>query len=355
MKKGIIGILIIMLAVLSVHASIIYYIDPFFHFHAPLDQYYYTRNETIERYTNDGVARNFEFDSIITGISISAGFSITEFDQLFETDAVKIIYSGGTYKETGEGISRALKTNPQMKIVLCSLFLDKLYQEKDHRRPDIPNIPTYLYNDYWIDDINYLFNKDVLFNYCYPMIKARSSNDFTAGVESLDSEGYLDKNESDIIYFDPSVVFAYREPINMQIYQEPLSSVDIENVECNMYQNIIQIAQDYPNTKFIYFVPPCSILHYGDLYEDGVLLKTLQAEQIAINMLLEYDNIEVYSFNDRKDIIEDLKNYSDAIHYGGWIYSFILENIYLGTGRITKENVDLYLANEKEYLLNFKY
>ncbi|WP_026508553.1 hypothetical protein [Butyrivibrio sp. MC2013] len=353
-KRAVISILIISLLLLAVPSAIIFHIDPFFHYHAPLDGYYYSRNENIERYTNDGVARHFEFDSLITGISISAGFSISEFNSLFDTDAEKIIYSGGTYKETGEGISRALKTNPDMKVVLCSLFLDKLYQEKDHRRPDIADIPTYLYNDLIFDDIKYLFNKDVLFNYCYPMITGRYKDGAAGGVESLDTEGYIGRDE-EISYFDPDKVFADREPVNEEICQEPLSEEDAANVRANISQNVIQAARQYPNTRFIYFVPPCSILHYSDLYESGKLLKTLQAEEIAIDMLLDCDNIEVYSFNDRKDIIEDLKNYSDPIHYGGWIYSFILESIDKGEGRLTRDNAGEFLENEKEYLMGYDY
>ena len=156
---------------LSVCAGIIYYIDPFFHYHAPQSDYFYHRYETTERYCNDGVLRHFDYDALIIGISIASGYSQAEFDSIFHTKSEKVIYSGGTLKEIGEGIQQGLRSNPDMKIVFCSFLSNKLLQDKNHRRSDIKEYPTYLYNDILIDDLPYLLNKTVLFDYCYPMIR----------------------------------------------------------------------------------------------------------------------------------------------------------------------------------------
>lgn len=353
-KRGIIFILAITLLFLAIHGAIVVYIDPFFHYHAPLAKYYYQRPDTIERYANDGVARNFEFNALITGISVSNGFSTSEFDSLFGTKSEKIIYLGGTFKETGEGISRALRSNPDTQIVLCSLFLSKLYQSKDHRRSDVTDFPTYLYNDNYFDDIKYVFNKDVLFNYCYPMIKAQIKGE-PGGVQSLDTKSYLTLNGYDVELTDGNWVKNDFAPLDHEILQPELTETETRNVKENVDQNIIAIAQKYPNTKMVYFVPPCSIYHYRQLYEDGSLLKTLQAEEIAISIMLEQENIEIYSFNDKTEIIENPYNYIDAVHYSGWISSYILEHIKNSEGRLTLENAEDFMQKEQDYLMNYDY
>ncbi len=353
-KTRICQFVIIVLVILILFAGTIIYLDPFFHYHKPLEGYFYARPDTIERYQNDGIVRNFDYDSVITGVSVSAGFSTSEFDALFDASSVKIIYSGGTFKEVGEGIDRALRANPNTKIVMNNLFITKICQEKDHRRSDLTDFPTYLYNDNPFDDIRYVFNKDVFFTYCYSMLKNRT-NGSESGVQSVDTTSYILNPDAERPYSDPEAVYGDRKPINGDVPQAEISESEKKNAIENVTQNIVESAKEHPNTRFIYFVPPCSILYYRDLYENGELLKVFEAEQIAINLMLEQDNIEIYTFNDRHEIIEDLRNYGDSVHYGGWINSFILDSISKGEGRLTKENANEYLENEKSYYLNYNY
>ena len=53
-------------------------VDPYFHYHAPLKNVAYTINE--ERYMNYGIIKNFEYDAMITGTSLTENFKTSEFD-----------------------------------------------------------------------------------------------------------------------------------------------------------------------------------------------------------------------------------------------------------------------------------
>lgn len=345
---------IIIFVLLFLHGALVVYLDPFFHFHGPVPGYYYKRPETVERYFDDGVVRHFDYDSLILGVSLSAGVSISEFDELFGMDAEKVIYSGGTYKEMAEGLERGLETHPETKLVLSNLTLQKLLQDKDHRRSDISDYPTYLYNNNLFDDIKYVLNKDVVFNYCYPMIEDRLHGK-EGGVESLDREGYIGKPESAREELNQDWTEEITE-VQGDVFDQPsLSEEEKTMVEDNITSNILDITRKYPDTRFIYFIPPSSIWFYEELYRDGTLRKTLEAEEIAVKMLMDEPNIEVYDYNEHREILEDRKNYYDTVHYGGWIYSFILENIAKGNGRLTKDNVDEILSKEREYFLNWNY
>lgn len=345
---------IIIFVLLFIHGAMVVYLDPFFHFHGPLLEYYYKRPETVERYFDDGVARHFDYDSLILGVSLSAGFSITEFDELFGMNAEKVIYSGGTYKEMAEGLERGLEAHPETKLVLSNISLQKLLQGKDHRRSDISDYPTYLYNNSLIDDIKYVLNKDVVFGYCYPMIEGRLKGG-QGGVESLDRKGYIGEPASVREELNQEWTAEITEVQGISISQPSISDEELDMVRGNITCNILDITRKYPNTRFIYFIPPSSIWFYEELYRDGTLLKTLEAEEVTVKMLLDEPNIEVYDFNDHTEILEDKKNYYDTVHYGGWIYSFILENIAKGNGRLSKDNVDEVLSKERDYFLNWNY
>ena len=72
------------------------FVDPYFHYHAPLSFLEYPLNN--QRYQNDGIVRNFDYDAIITGTSMTENFKTTEFDNLFNVNSIKVPFSGATYK-----------------------------------------------------------------------------------------------------------------------------------------------------------------------------------------------------------------------------------------------------------------
>ena len=99
--------------------SITIYIDPFFHYHAPLANYEYPI--TNERYQNNGITRHFEYDSIITGTSMTENFKTSEADKLFNATFIKIPYSGGGYKEIDDSLELAYKYTKNIKYVIRAL------------------------------------------------------------------------------------------------------------------------------------------------------------------------------------------------------------------------------------------
>ena len=73
-------------------AAVVAFVDPFFHYHAPLRDFSYIMDN--ERYQNDGITRNFEYDALITGTSVSENFRTTLADELFNVTSVKATYAG---------------------------------------------------------------------------------------------------------------------------------------------------------------------------------------------------------------------------------------------------------------------
>lgn len=145
----IIGTLMITTILFVSFASVTVYIDPLFHYHKPLKDFEYPLNN--ERYQNDGIIRNFEYDGIITGTSMSENFKTSEADAMFDADFIKIPFSGGYYKEIDDNLRRAYDTGRDIRYVVRSLDYSQLICDKDAYRTDA-TYPTYLYNDNPLDD-----------------------------------------------------------------------------------------------------------------------------------------------------------------------------------------------------------
>ncbi|MCI8991537.1 MAG: hypothetical protein HFG80_02235 [Eubacterium sp.] len=78
-------------------------------------------------------------------------------------------------------------------------------------------------------------------------------------------------------------------------------------------------------------------------------------EQIAIEELIKYPNIKLYSFDTNFDLICDLNNYKDQGHYGEWVNSWILEQMQTDEYLLTDDNYLDYLETVGSFYANYDY
>ncbi|MDE6914894.1 MAG: hypothetical protein K2P35_14565, partial [Lachnospiraceae bacterium] len=119
MRKWFIGCLSAIIAITVAMVVTVWVIDPYFHFHKPFPFVSYRLYD--ERYTNDGISRHFEYDTIITGTSMAQNFKPSELDRIFGVTSVKETFSGAGFKELSENLDRALRRNDDLKMVIWSV------------------------------------------------------------------------------------------------------------------------------------------------------------------------------------------------------------------------------------------
>lgn len=327
------------------------YIDPFMHYHKPNPAYFYKLDGGRERFVNDGIFRHFEYDALITGTSMTENFKTTESDKIFQADFIKVPFSGATYNEQCKAIETAYRNGHNLKYVIRSLDWDvHLVESKDAWRNDLGTYPTYLYNENYLDDIAYFMNRTAL-SYSTRMIKNRIKGQ-QGGMTSFDE--YANWN-ADYTFGKEILSGKYKEEQLKHKAKINFSNKDAEMLKENLEQNVIALAKEHPGTTFYCFFPPYSIAYWRLLYENGELEYTLKAEKLAIEMLLEYPNIKLYSFNLNNMLVTNLANYKDLTHYGEWINSQILLWIKNGDGLLTKDNYKEYLKKEKAFYSHYDY
>lgn len=324
-------------------------IDPFFHYHKPLSNIYYKLSGAYERYQNDGILRHFDYDAIITGTSMTENFKSSEVKALFGGEPVKVPFSGGSYKEINSNIAKAYKYEHDIDYVIRSLDMTHLNENPNVMRTDLGTYPEYLYNDNLFDDAFYIINKDTL-KLSLQNIKEsfkRKSGGYTNFDEYANWNNDFEFGEVAVnnkyIYYHQSAV------INR------LSKKEIKIIIQNVEQNVVELAKEHPETTFYYFFPPYSIAYWKELYTKGEIDSCIEAEKIAIEIILQIPNIKLYSFNLMSDITTDLNNYKDPTHYGEWINSKILVWMKNDIGLLTKDNYNEYLRQEYEFYNNYDY
>ena len=349
-KAWIFSWLIIVLSAFCITGYLVYDIDPFFHYHKPkTDRYYYTLDNP--RSQNAGICKHFDYDAEITGSSMTRNFRTTEAEQLFHQRFIKPVYTGATFKEVNDGLVTALQANPDLKTVIRCLDTDRFFDPWYAMRGDLGQFPDYLYDDKAWNDVEYLLNRDVLFGRVLQMIADRKKEGFRPGITSFDD--YERAQES--WTFGINTVCPYGITSTPPETYEHLSEEEKAVIRENIEINVTNAADAYPDTDFYFFYPPYSIDVWNDANNMGSLYKILEAEAYITELLLQHENIRLFSFNNRTDITTDLNHYYDGRHYAAWINSMILKWIHDGDYQITQDNYQDYLKKEYDFYTTFDY
>jgi len=342
-KKWFFKCLLSLAACLFLIATVVIIIDPYFHYHKPLSFLSYRLYE--ERYINDGINRHFDYDAIITGTSMSQNFSPGEFDALFGTHSIKQPFPGAGYQEIMENLERALSRNDSIDTVLWTLDYNGLLRAPDWEQYE--GYPAYLYDENPFNDVSYLFNKSILYHGMMPVLSMTLSGNGSTTMDEYSSwerECGLD-----------AILGAYDRDSLVPTADDAYTKADEENVKKTIQDNYIRLINQHPNVTFYIFYSPYSICYWDAMMLEKNFEKQLAAEQMATELLLQCPNVKLYNFFDQYEVICNLDNYSDPMHYKSEINSKILNWISEDVGLVTKENYMEMLSKEYAFYSTYNY
>jgi len=344
-KKWIVSFVCLFLIILVVIGVFMVVVDPYFHYHKPLDGLGYSLEN--ERYQNDGIVKHFDYDAIITGSSMTECFKPSELDALFGVNAIKVPFSGGSYKEVNELLQTAVEHNPDITMVVRCLDAMRFFDDKDYL--DYNDYPTYLYDDKLLNDVNYLYNKSIL------LVAIQNVLGFNRnGKIELSFDDYVNWNDHYHYGYD-AVMANYKRDTLAKTDMIPITEEDYATIEANIEQNVIALAKENPQIDFYIYVSPYSVYCMDYWYLTGELERRFLAERHIVEMLLPYENIHIFAFNTEYDVICDANNYRDVAHHSGAVNSQILQWLYEGKHELTYDNYKAYFQEEWDFYMNYDY
>lgn len=329
------GILLLLLAAMAV-------VDPYFHYHKAIPGVSYRLYS--ERYMNRGIAKNFEYDALITGSSMNQNFKTSLMDELFGSNSIKIPFSGAGFEEIGDTINAALSSGNEVKYVLWGLDYNGLNREYNWQGYE--EYPEYLYDNNLLNDVSYVWNKTILFEGLFTDLLLTLQGEETTTFDEYSSW------EAGRGWESISQTYQRREEI---LPMEKVTEGTKERVRRNITENIVTLANQYPDTQFLLFYTPYSALYWESIYRDGTLEKQLELEALATELLLECDNVKLYSFARETKITENLELFRDKEHYVAEVNDLILTWIAEDYGRVTRENYQDLIRWEYDYYMNYDY
>ena len=345
-KRWVTGFLAVTLFLLILGAVPTIFADPYFHFHKPLPQLTYVLDN--QRYQNDGILRNFSYDAVITGTSMTENFKTTQMDALFETNSVKVPYSGASFREIRDALDNAFEANPGIRYVVRGIDCNRIKDHKDILDYEDELFPFYLYDRNPFNDVNYVFNKQVLFR-----DTSRVFAYTNAGLEGTTFDAYCNWN-ADYEYGMAAVKSSYDRP-DAQPENRKVTEAEYITARENIVQNFVAQARENPDTQFYYFFAPYSILWWDEIQRLGELEWNVSLMREASRVMLECENIHLFSFFDVTDLVCDLSYYKDIAHYSQEVNSRMLQWMRQEEHRLTAENYEEHWDAVLSFYSNYDY
>ena len=300
-------------------------VDPFFHYHAPVGSL--KAVVTKGEYQCIGTVKNFKYDSILLGSSVAENYNNKWFDEAFGGTTIKGIQRSGITVDLLYYLNNAIEAR-EIKNVYYSLDIPALTADPNKVYPD-SSMPLYLHNDNLFDDVQYIWNKDVIFEHIPYMVAMSFLGDYDEG-ESYNWAKYKTfSKEGTLGNYSPV------EQIAPMIQEEEYKT----NIDANVAA-IETVVKENPQITFRFICPPYSILWWDNAYRNGETMQNLYASTMAAKTLLSYENVEMYYFQNQEEIIADLDNYMDTIHFSDLINREIVNCMKEGKYRLTLENYE---------------
>lgn len=355
MKKKLLTTLLVIALLLLLCGGAVVVIDPFMHFHGPLAGLEYPLKD--ERYINDGIQRHYDYSVMITGTSMSQNMRPSLWEDLTGDKAIKTCYSSASFYELSQSMERAIAYNSGLKVIISSI--DPSMMATDPEEVSYEGIPTYLYDDNVFNDVNYIFNKDVLLK-CLAVINyTRAGNKTT----DLDTYGRYDIYHS---FGKESILqtFTRTEKIYVELDEsQPVTAESqlktsesmLDKAATNLEENYLSLIRKNPEVNFKFFIPAYSVYYWDNLSRKGLLDDTIEVEKYVVSELLKEQNVEVYVFDDLTEITNNPDRYMDMLHYDGEMADYILESVAEGRHKIELGTVKQYFEDILDYYNNLDF
>jgi len=312
-------------------------VDPFFHYHDPDPE-----GEVWfdQRAQGAGLLRTQEYETVLMGSSLAANYRSFWFDVFYETSTVKVTFPNGGFEEFSQALDYAY-TQQDVKRVIFGLDPNLLARDP----AEAPNqLPEYLYDENPLNDGRYLLNKDVLMRSGYTLLKKAAGE-----TQPLQDAFVWDGN----VFFSKTLALAgYERP--EAVKEAVPEDVFLENARANL-AIVIGWMEQHPDTEFIFYFSPYSILFWDKMDRQGETEAMLKLLEETTETLLQYNNAQLQFFMADEAIITDLDNYADHIHVAGKVTYRMAEAMPAGSYRMTAENRVEMLDGLRQLVVNYDY
>lgn len=302
-----------------------------------------------QRYQNPGLVKNYDYETIIIGSSMSENHIPSYVNEKLDTKTLKLSIMGSSIKEQQMITKMALETG-KVKNVIWVIDYFGLRGDPDRVREDFGPFPYHLYDKNPFNDMKYLLNIDTLKEVIH-LLKV--------------SKGIEERRNPDLDKLNTwSHKYKYSRELVLKDWQKwskggPVDSGEYEltNIQQNIDQNILTVVKNNTKVNFYLYYPPYSILQHRFYYDKNPVLfeNELISKRYIFEQVEEMPNVKIFDFQDEKKWTFNLNNYKDLAHHNGRLNQLIIEAIAENKYRVERSNLEQVLNNLKIQVENLDF
>ena len=287
---------------------------------------------TQQRFQFPGVARNFAYDTVVIGSSMSENALPAHINNTLGVNSINLAFAAAASREQKLLAQVAINTG-QVKNLIWEINFDSISAPPETVRDQFGPFPFHLYDRNPFNDLNYLLNKDTL----------EMSLDIVRFIR-----GMKDLPERDVkTMYSWHPLVTYGKDLVLQKWEEAKRGprkIDPESfgkmTRDNLEQNIISVVRANPQINFYIYYPPFSILKQRHYYEGNPLLfeNNLMAKEYVFERLGGLDHVKIFDPQADERITFDLDRYKDLSHYDQRANEQIIEAFVTGEYLVDDSN-----------------
>jgi hypothetical protein len=285
------------------------------------------------RYLNAGIAKNYDYKSVLLGTSHAANFRISELqEKILFKQPVKLIVPGASAYEEHMTLQTVFESREDVEAVLYGIDSSAFQVDAAGFRRDPAGFPTYLYEDGINNRLRYLIGFGTFLE---GIASIRRSVQNQGDILFSHDRMYEWQHQKEKDFGSARVLAAWNRQIK-KLKAEPMHHMASFDV------NILPHLKAHPDVRFIIFHPPYSVLKYKLMQASGIFQDYLEFKKHVYEVTRGLDNVSLYDFQAAQEITSNLENYKDLTHYHQRINSWMLEQIAAGRYRVNEDSVERY-------------
>jgi hypothetical protein len=292
-----------------------------------------------KRYQNPALARTYDYDTVLIGTSLSENVSASEVESALGGTFLNLAMSGASMREQKLLLDVAIRAG-HVRTVLWEINYEYLRGGPDWVTDFDGPFPFYLYDRNPFNELHtYLLSIDTL----------KSSLRILAGVSGLirwepqpleRMQAWDWKTDRKLGADELKKVWrTLQSHASQPEVRTMMGEITAANMNRSFDENVLPLLKAYPQTKFIFFFPPVSVLRhlFYDRLRPGTARDVVLNKRHIIRSLRDVPQVAIYDFQGVESVVTDFSKYYDLGHYSRGVHRWMLDSMAAGEHLATPE------------------
>ena len=302
----------------------------------------YTFKVQDQRYLNAGLAKNYPYNTLLVGTSMTENFYLHDMKKNPNfSKPMKLSFEGASIYEISDLLQLAIHSNKELKNIIIGV--DFLSFKKGAKQQYMAStFPKYLYDTNPFNDMSYLLNFKI-FKKSLLSLKRPYSEEAVA--KTLDTI-YNWQKEFNQYFTLENIRHTYinnNKKEEQKTLHKLFNEYQFQYLKENFDKRLYPILKNNPQINFYLFYPPHSVLIYKVYAKANILQDILHFKKYIFQKCKDLPNVKIYDLQVDFQTTNNLQNYKDLGHYHEKINKLILQNIQKNNYLVSEKNIDLFI------------